>query len=117
MKIWVDAQLSPSIARWMTSSLSVEAAPIRDLGLRNAEDATIFFQARSAGAIVMTKDQDFVNLVEQHGIPPQILWITCGNTSNFRLQEILSAIWPQALDLLKMRESVVEIQDALPSVP
>jgi predicted nuclease of predicted toxin-antitoxin system len=37
----------------------------------------------------MTKDSDFVDLVERLGPPPQIIWLTCGNTSNLRLREIL----------------------------
>jgi hypothetical protein len=33
MKLWVDAQLSPSIARWFRDVLKIEAVAIRDLGL------------------------------------------------------------------------------------
>ena len=46
--------------------------------------------ARNAQAIIVTKDIDFLRLLERHGPPPQILWLTCGNTSNERLVEILS---------------------------
>jgi hypothetical protein len=51
MKLWVDAQLSPAIARWITDNFStIEASAIRDLGYRDAEDAVIFFAARSSDA-------------------------------------------------------------------
>jgi predicted nuclease of predicted toxin-antitoxin system len=88
MTIWVDAQLSPSIATWITNALSIEAITLRDLGLRDAEDPEIFEAAKVQKAIVMTKDSDFVDLVERLGSPPQIIWLTCGNTSNARLREI-----------------------------
>jgi predicted nuclease of predicted toxin-antitoxin system len=39
---------------------------------------------------VMTKDSDFVDLVERLGSPPQVIWLTYGNTSNARLRHILS---------------------------
>ena len=89
MTIWVDAQLSPAIAVWITNTLGLEAIALRDLGLRDAEDPEIFEAARAQQAIVMTKDSDFVDLVERLGPPPQIIWLTCGNTSNLRLREIL----------------------------
>jgi len=38
MKIWIDAQLSPQIAVWITGNLGREAIAIRDLGLRDSED-------------------------------------------------------------------------------
>ena len=89
MTIWVDAQLSPAIAVWITNTLGLEAIALRDLGLRDAEDPEIFEAAKAQKAIVMTKDSDFVDLVERLGPPPQIIWLTCGNTSNLRLREIL----------------------------
>ena len=71
MKIWVDAQLSPAIAQWLTATHGVEASALRDLGLRDAEDSRIFFAARQQGAIVMSKDRDFLDLVLKHGSPPR----------------------------------------------
>lgn len=59
MKLWVDAQLSPAIAVWVTENYEqIEAVAIRDVGLRDAEDTVIFFSAREANAIVMTKDKE-----------------------------------------------------------
>ncbi len=58
----------------------------------------------------MTKDSDFVDLVDRLGAPPQIIWLTCGNTSNVRLQEILSSVLPKALELLSSGEKLVEIR-------
>ena len=64
---------------------------MRNLGLRDARDPEIFLAARTADAIVMTKDADFVDLLERFGPPPRVLWVTCGNTSNARLRDILRA--------------------------
>ena len=109
MTIWVDAHLSPAIAIWITNTFRVEAIALRDLGLRDAEDPEIFEAAKAQKAIVMTKDSDFVDLVERLGSPPQIIWLTCGNTSNARLREILSEMLPIALKLLGSGEALVEI--------
>ncbi len=109
MTIWVDAHLSPAIATWITSTYGVEAIALRDLGLRDAEDPEIFEVAKAQKAIMMTKDSDFVDLVERLGGPPQIIWLTCGNTSNARLREILRETLPKALELLAAGEILVEI--------
>jgi predicted nuclease of predicted toxin-antitoxin system len=113
MTIWIDAQLSPSMAEWIRECFGVEAHAVRELALRDATDQQIFAAARERGAIVMTKDSDFIGLVNQLGAPPQVIWLTCGNTSNARLRQILSATLGRALDLLASGEPIVEIKDGL----
>lgn len=107
--IWIDAHLSPVIATWITDNFEVTAVALRDLGLRDAEDFEIFEAAKSQSVIFMTKDRDFVDLVDQRGTPPQIIWLTCGNTSNARLREILSSVLPAALEILRSGEPLVEV--------
>jgi predicted nuclease of predicted toxin-antitoxin system len=109
--LWIDAQLSPYLAKWISSEFGVEARPVRDLGLRNARDREIFIAAREAGATVMTKDSDFVLLLEQLGPPPQVLWLTIGNTSNAHLKEVLSKSFASARKLLLRGEALVEITE------
>lgn len=111
MIAWVDAQLSPALAPWLATTFEIEAYSARFLGLRDAKDREIFLAAREAGAIVLTKDRDFVFLVESLGPPPQVIWITCGNTSNERLREVLRKSFPKAMELLRLGERVVEIGD------
>ncbi len=109
MTIWTDAHLSPAIAEWIAENYPVQTAALRDLGLRGATDLQIFEAARQSGAVVMTKDRDFAELVRRLGSPPQVIWLTCGNTSNARLRQILTAALPQALTLLQAGQPLVEI--------
>jgi predicted nuclease of predicted toxin-antitoxin system len=108
--IWIDAQLSPAIATWLTSTFGVQSIAVRDLGLREAPDRAICLAARSAAAVVMTKDIDFVRLAGELGPPPQVIWLTCGNTSNARLRQILTKALPGAVSLLNSGQPVVEIR-------
>nr|WP_310427951.1 DUF5615 family PIN-like protein [Chamaesiphon sp. VAR_48_metabat_135_sub] len=39
--IWIDAHLSPSISVWITATFEISALALRDVGLRDAEDAEI----------------------------------------------------------------------------
>lgn len=107
--VWIDAHLSPAIATWLTNTFELTAFALRDLSLRDAEDLEIFEAARSQNAILITKDSDFVALVERLGPPPKIIWLTCGNTPNKRLKEILSSALLEAIELLKSGETLVEI--------
>jgi len=111
VKIWVDAQISPDIAQWFGETYGIEALPVKDLGLRDATDRNIFLAAREARAVVLTKDRDLVDLANQLGSPPQILWVTCGNTSNVKLKAILTQAWPSAVTLLGAGEAIIEISD------
>jgi len=111
MTIWLDAHLPPSAAAWIQATFGVECRAVRDLGLRDAKDHEIFHAARDAEAVVMTKDSDFVELLERLGPPPKVLWVTCGNTSNARLRDILARLLPAALKLFDDGEILVEISD------
>jgi predicted nuclease of predicted toxin-antitoxin system len=114
MTIWIDAQLSPFIASWINTNFpDLNAKSLRSLGLRNATDYEIFRQARAQNIVLMSKDQDFVKLIEINGTPPKLIWVTCGNTSNARMCEILKESLLQAILLLNNDESIVEISDKL----
>ena len=111
MRLWLDAQLPPALADWINQQgLALEATPVRDLGLRDALDPEIFEAAREAKALVMTKDRDFINLLEQNGPPPQVIWLRTGNSSNQALKTTLSTTLATALDLLRSGEPWVEIR-------
>lgn len=111
MIIWVDAQLSPALAPWLTSEFGVEAFSARHLGLVAAKDRHIFYAARDGNAIVLTKDADFSLWLERLGPPPQVIWLRCGNTSNAYLRKLLKKTLPAALELLGSGEKLVEITD------
>ena len=85
---------------------------MRDLNLRDAEDADIFEKARQDGIVIISKDSDFVEMILRLGKPPQLLWITCGNLTNRRLQDLLSKVFVKAQKLLISGEEVVEITDS-----
>jgi predicted nuclease of predicted toxin-antitoxin system len=83
---------------------------VRDLGLRDANDAEIFQAARQSGAIVMTKDRDFVVLLDLLSLTPDFM----GNVWQYFQRtphKDLGASLPQALQLLEQGEPLIEITD------
>ncbi|WP_197569201.1 DUF5615 family PIN-like protein [Billgrantia diversa] len=89
----------------------VEEYSVRFLGYRDATDEALFAAARQANAIVLTKDRDFPELLDRHGPPPKIIWLTMGNTTNARMREVLGRLLPAALSLLERGESLVEFSE------
>jgi predicted nuclease of predicted toxin-antitoxin system len=76
------------------------------------EDTVIYAAARKTGIVMVTKDSDFVDLLQRIGPPPQVLWLRSGNTSNARLKQILVQALPDVLPMLESGEPLVEIGDA-----
>ena len=111
MKLWLDAQLSPQIAVWITEHLGYEAVAVRDMGLRDASDVAIFQAAKQADIILVTKDSDFSHLIQRLGVPPRVIWLRCGNTSNERLRRLFDQSLREAVALLEQGETLVEIVD------
>lgn len=111
MKLWLDAHLSPLLVGWIQEHFDVSGVRSiqSDPELVEARDEVIFELARDAGAVVMTKDRDFVDLVERLGAPPQVIWVTCGNTSNREMRRVLAATLPSVLTLLRTGDPLVEI--------
>ena len=54
MTFWLDAQLPPSLAAWLSSTFHVKAHSLRERGLRDAEDREIFRAASVQGAVVIS---------------------------------------------------------------
>ena len=114
MILWLDAQLSPALASGiMVQWPHIQAVPVRELGLRDAEDREIFAQAKSAGAVVMTKDRDFLALLFKQSPPPQVIWLRVGNSSNKALQAVLLRTLDQAIASLREGEPWVEVRSSV----
>lgn len=112
MILWLDAHLSPHLATWLTGKFGVEAHSLDSLRLRNSEDPDIFARAKDADAVILTKDEDFVDLLSQHGPPPKVIWLRCGNISNSKLRDALESQLPDAVELLKSGQNIVELHYA-----
>jgi predicted nuclease of predicted toxin-antitoxin system len=100
------------MAPWISKQFSVSAIAMRDLGLRESREREIFLAAREAGAIVMTKDNGFARLHQELGPPPQVIWLTFGNTSNAHLKQILTRSLGKALEFVQSGETLVEFSAA-----
>ena len=109
MKFIVDAQLQPGLAVWLREQ-GEDAHAARDIGLREADDRTIWDWAVQADAVIITKDQDFAIRRGAVAVGPAILWLRVGNTVNRHLLARFAKAWPMVKALLEEGQSVVEVR-------
>lgn len=113
MRFWLDAHLDPRLAGWVFETFGVIAQSFDEMGFRSTRDAMIFDAARALGdVVIVTKDVDFVKLVERLGAPPQVVWLTIGNTSTPVLKSVLLGSMARILDKLNAGDPFVEIAHA-----
>jgi predicted nuclease of predicted toxin-antitoxin system len=53
--VWVDAQLPPALAQWLSAERGVDARHVLDAGLLGAADCAIFDAARAAGVAAVLR--------------------------------------------------------------
>ncbi|MDR3691389.1 MAG: DUF5615 family PIN-like protein [Fimbriimonas sp.] len=109
MTFWLDEQFSPFLAPWIEERFGVRCHSVVNLPVDRGNDLDIFLTARKSATIIVSKDSDFVDLVNRLGQPPQILWVTCGNRSNASMKDLLKNAFPQAIALLAGGEPIVEL--------
>lgn len=91
MRFLIDAQLPPALARLLTDR-GHTAEHVYDIGLGGAADRVLWDYALEHNAALVTKDEDFYDMLTLSVTSPVIVWVRVGNT---RRQELLR--WFQLL--------------------
>jgi predicted nuclease of predicted toxin-antitoxin system len=74
VKFIVDAQLPPALARLLREN-GYDAFAVREIGLREANDAEISRYAVQQQAAIITKNEDFAERCLHSRDQPVIVWI------------------------------------------
>ena len=109
MNFLVDAQLPPALARWIASQ-AYQAAHVFDLGFHAADDPVIWERAQTEQAVIISKDEDFVDRWLLSDQPVPLVWIRKGNCSNRALLAWLEPLWPDAVKRLEQGEKLIELR-------
>lgn len=111
--LWLDAHLPTSLAPWISRKFGVRCQHVSSLGLLHSDDGSILAAARKKKAILLTKDGDFVIMVERAGSPPHVLWLVTGNIALAPLKVVLQSELRRALKSIEGGAAVVRL-GALP---
>ncbi|MDR2971025.1 MAG: DUF5615 family PIN-like protein [Bacteroidales bacterium] len=109
MKILLDANISYKLVNKLKPVFG-ECNHVDLIGLNiPAQDIDIWEYARNNGYLIITKDGDFLNLLEIKGFPPKVILLKTGNNSSKALMELLINIKPMIEELEKNEYGLLEI--------
>jgi predicted nuclease of predicted toxin-antitoxin system len=108
VRFLIDAQLPPGLARWLCDQGHV-AEHVSDVDLAAATDTTVWSRAVELGAVLVTKDEDFVAISERSS-QGTVAWLRFGNTTNRALIAKFEQSLPDLLAALSAGERIVEIR-------
>lgn len=94
MKFIVDNQLPRALARLIQSEFGAEAIHVTDVGLRDATDGELWAYASTNNSILISKDEDFVNMVLHTPTAP-LVWVRVGNCRRAIILDLFRRMWPR----------------------
>jgi predicted nuclease of predicted toxin-antitoxin system len=111
-EIWLDTNISPAIAKWMGEDTGMSVKSSYSLSLHYMEDIEIYNLAKAEGNIILlSKDNDFTELISRLGAPPKLINIRFGNCSNSVLWGLIKPRIKDAITILTSSEiDIVEFQ-------
>jgi predicted nuclease of predicted toxin-antitoxin system len=90
MKLLFDQNLPPKLIGFFAKTF-VGSKHLQELSLDSADDTIVWEYAKTEGFTIVTKDNDFNNLVAFFGFPPKVIWIRRGNCSSNDIKELLNS--------------------------
>ena len=109
MNFLVDAQLPPGLARWIVDR-GHQALHVFDVGMHTATDPVTWEHSRKSNAVIISKDEDFVDRWLMSDVPVALVWIRKGNCSNRALIAWLEPLWLETLRRLEQGERFIELR-------
>lgn len=111
IELWLDMQLSPALAKWIVNEFGIKAISSYDLFINNEKDEIIFLSAKNkANVIILSKDNDFADLLDRLLPPPKLIWLRMGNCPNSQMKLILkNTLAPAIKELLDTSTILIEI--------
>ena len=109
MNFLIDAQLPPALARWI-STQGHHAKHVFEFGFHTAVDPIIWERARIDQAVIVSKDEDFVDHWILSSKPVPLIWIRKGNCSNAALVAWLEPLWSETIKRLEQGDLLVELR-------
>ena len=109
MRFLIDAQLPPALAP-LLGQHGFAATAVRDLGLSESDDGSIWNFALAGQWTVVTKDEDFVARCVGSPVAPIVVWLRIGNCTNRVLFSWLEPFLPEIKLRLTQGEKFIEVR-------
>jgi predicted nuclease of predicted toxin-antitoxin system len=88
LKLFFDQNLSHRLIKLLVD-VYPESSHVRLAGLAQADDVLLWEHAAQGEYLLVTKDEDFLDLSTIRGFPPKVIYIGIGNCSVEKLEQLL----------------------------
>ena len=88
MKLLFDQNLSHKLAPRL-ADLFPDSTHVREVGLKEAEDPTVWEYAKQQNFMIVSKDSDFHQRSFVFGFPPKVVWIRLGNCTTADVEHVI----------------------------
>jgi len=113
MKLLLDANISWKLINTL-SPIFGECTHVDLINLTvPVKDIDIWNYALENGYIIITKDNDFLDLLELKGFPPKVILIKTGNNSSKTLADLIINVKPKIEDLENNNYGLLEVYGPL----
>lgn len=106
MKLLFDQNLSHRLVG-LLEDLFPNSIHVRQIGLHEADDLTIWNHAKGHDLVIVPQDSDYADWNKIRGVPPRIVWLRCGNAS---VDEIHAKLRAAAERILLISAEQVEVE-------
>jgi len=105
----VDNQLPAVLARWLCDQGHI-AEHALELDLAQAPDLFLWHYAAGHGAVIVTKDEDFAQMVTLRPEPVPVVWLRIGNCRTPALLALFAAALPAITEQLASGTRLIEVR-------
>ncbi len=109
MRFLIDAQLPPALARMLAEHDHV-AEHVTDIGPGDAPDAQLWRCALDHDAVIVTKDEDFAQMVAISDESPTVVWVRVGNTRRTELLTWFEPLIEQIVSMVEQGDKLIELR-------
>ena len=76
----IDNNISPKLANRLSAYFQ-NMAHVVDFGLDAVDDHLVWAFAKTNNFTILTKDTDFIGILNLRGFPPKVIRLNCGNVT------------------------------------
>ena len=104
----VDNQLPAALARWLEAK-GCEAKHVLALDLAQSPDEALWQRAAQEGWVILTKDEDFAQMIPWRPEPVAVVWLRVGNCRTAALLATMERAWPDLTQQLDVGARLLEV--------
>jgi predicted nuclease of predicted toxin-antitoxin system len=109
VRFLVDAQLPPALVRLLREHEHT-AEHVTDIGPADAPDRDIWQYALEHDAVIVTKDEDFADMVATGREAPSVVWVRIGNTRRAALLAWFEPLIDQIVEMVSAGNRLIELR-------